>query len=299
MKNIVNTIFFTFLGLLLISYSLYSRLFVNKIPKDLQAPISSLMLIFYLVMILLFLFLFFSTSIKLNFNKSQFSLFFIKNINKSIMYFHTNIIERILIKIINLGEIYAEISDFLINLLNTRYKKYLFLFIFDVFPKLFLLFIFFIEIFIFHKIDYFYKFSFLFLLPLLLNFLLLLYANLIVQNINKVGKCIIIEDERSLKDISLDSFFSDFCAEYFYLKNYNARLSFEFISENLDYEYNEENTRTYYVTLLLTCYFPSKQFFDILNTYRSVYTIYLNLVIFGLYFLGWVYVFYTSLSLIN
>lgn len=190
------------------------------------------------------------------------------------------------------GRMHQETGLFLAKLINSFWKKIAFLLLFDIFPKIIVLSAFLLDIFLFHKFFFFYKFSFLLIMPLIISFLLYTFDGFCTRNIRNFDTALCFLDKEGKRINSEELYYYYAKEEEFDIQNYRTGLCEIIMLEHVGVKYSPEKSVSFLMKTLYYCLFPIALFFHHIDVYRNFYSKYLMLMIYLGYMIGWGYVVY-------
>lgn len=284
MKNMTKfklkiIIIFNFmLGFVIILYTIYRRVFLQRLPKDLYFLDQNLDIrLFFMCIVIYCLFLhsfIFWNNLKILLKKYSSENFFKKLILKL-----NNILEKafeeVYFQVSNLiPDIYNKLSKFLLKFYSIFGSKSEYIFPCILYAiRLIILVSFLLDIFVFFKFYYFYKIIKLLCIYVLINVFFYIMRDF-VTNLEEIEKALIITD----CGIDAESLLP--IITYSCNKNY----------DNIDLEY--------YITQYILCN-KLKGYLEMYDFYTNYITPRINCVIYFLYVVGWSYIFYINFTLFS
>ncbi len=271
----INYIHLVF-GLFFVLYTIYIRIILVRLPKDLHLYIENSLNITLLLITLFGLFL----SIYVITNNLYLLLY--KNTNKStlsrVFLVIPAFINNALYEVYRVSElVVSEGYDQIANLAAKFYSIFgnkserLFIFI-SFFMRAFIVSVFLVDIFYFFRLNYFYNVLILLLIPLGIN-LIFFILNDFSQNLDDIKSSLIITDLGIDKINNLP------------ITNYRPSPG----NENIDLKYCVEQ---YILCSKISGYL------EVYNATLRYYSIRLNIIIYSLYFTGWLFILYKNFSLL-
>ncbi len=275
MNNITKTTFFILnlaTGFFIISYILYRRLFLVRLPKDLYIITNNQINITLLVILWISLIIsgyLIYRNISVLYNKKVTESYFFKK-----MLQINTIIENALYELYHyIGNIFKDPYD-MISYITQKFYKYFgdisetfFLFIL-YFIRFTILLCFLIDVFIYFRLELMYKSLYLLCISLLIKLFLFILRDF-STNLEDLRSFLIIEDRGIDQETKLP------ITDYSLKENYK-KLNLE-----------------YYVGQFILCSKISG-YLEMYDRYSRFFSPYLNIIIYFLYFLGWLYVLYIN-----
>jgi hypothetical protein len=257
------------IGILFVGFIFYRRVLVIRLPKSLWVFVDDInyFLLFtiilgisvssYQLIVILY------NIIKKNNIKSNFFLKLsqlVENALFELYNFICNCIPNIYMKVSTLAENFYALFH--------KYSEYVLLFVLYTI-RILIVIIFLIDIFFFFKFDYFYKALYLLCISLCIKILLYILRDF-ANNLNQAESYLIIED-----------------------KGFDATSQLPITEFSLKEEYQKLNL-DFYIKQYLLCSKLSGYFIRY-DKYSTVFSPYINLFIYSLYFIGWFYVLFKNL----
>jgi hypothetical protein len=299
-------------GSIIVTYYLYIRLIIKRLPKDLATE-SIFNEIFYILAAIVSMILLIYTMYKLykiHYLKSDkpSTNIFIKSLNNQIntlskLYYdglialddfikHTILVEH-------LGEILKSFSKIFLNIfIKVKSKKYIFAYIIlDSMPKLIVLIAFCFDVYN-HKFCYMYQLAFVLLIPLLYKYIIFTLREFSEHNIKDMNEHILIYYFHSGQIMTSEDIINN-CKGITNPKDtyYNSEERFSLRVIALSEEYKQEcfnNNRE--LTDDLMFYTKQMNFFQRIRSYvarletQNKYNIYFNLIRYTIYSILWLYI---------
>ena len=271
MIKFLHYLFYFIFGLFFSLYVIYIRFFIVRLPKDLlffKDTSSNYRVFLLLVSIMLCLYLIiknYKNMFNIQATPSFFSLIIFKVLDT--LDQALNVFYNVIMSII--PDAYSKVSYVAYNFYYYASKRTEFLLLFIQYCIRFIIvFVFLIDVFIYFKLDYFYKIIFLFCFSLLCNILIYILKDF-VQNLEEIEDALIITD----KGIDTNTL----------LPITNYRLKEEY--EHFDLTYHVEQF------ILIN---KLKGYLEIYDKYYKFYNPRINIIIYSLYLVGWLYVLYIN-----
>lgn len=290
---------YVILGFFWITYIIYLRLILERLPVELAKNLSLVKLVIYLSLSVLFICLFINCIYKVFVNKEKVNL-----LSKFLGYFHVflrrslsefyEFLKGILANYFDLYQWHKSLGIWLVKLVKSNNKILFLLLLLDVLPKLLLVLSLFIDVFYFEKFCYFYKLSIFFICPLILLFLEYTFEKFCFENIDYINYPLYIKDKKTNNFIGSNELFIVYCENNFKLdlNNYEFGLQNFFMENHKHLEYSVENTTNANREALIEIYFPMRALFLKITIFKMDYNKYLNVFLYGLYAIIWSYVFF-------
>ena len=299
--NLISNTGWTILGLFFLLLIFYFRLIRERLPTDLQTNVTFFRLCIYFYLASFFLFLMVYSIVKLfitSTSNSKFSelIHFFSNIfYTSLIAFYDSIKEYFKDSdYICFGKVHQKSGMFLFKFINTPYKQIIFLIVLDILPKFLVLFAFVLDVFVFNKFYYLYKFSFFLLLPLILRFLQYTFDIFCTTNIEHFDTILAFYDSNNERLNAETLYTHYYFLPDFELENYKFGLAEEIMFRYAGVKYDESESIAVHASTLYYCFFPMAKFFTDLNFYKDKYTPYMQILLYFGYMVGWGYVVYFS-----
>lgn len=276
MNKFFNALFYIFLGLLIIFYTIYRRILVIRLPKELyfcqNDVINYNLIILVLVSILICSYLLYKNILillKINIPETFLSTLSLK-IN--------TIVENSLFEVYNFcGKIFVDPYD-KITFISQKFYKYfkniselLFLSMLTII-KLIIVICFIIDVFVYFRLEYMYKSLYLLCLSLIIK-LLFYILNDFANNLQNAQNVLVIE-----------------------YTGINLTNKLPIFSYSLKKEFNTLDLK-YHVEQYILCSKLSG-YLDNYNRYKTFFTPYINIIIYVLYLVGWLSVIFVNFMLV-
>lgn len=258
------------IGLLLIIFTIYRRIFVVRLPKSLYIFNDTINYVLLVTVILGFLICsyYLIITIRLIFLKNKFKRNFFTKLN--------DIIENALFEVYNscanyIPDMFNKISLLAENFYALFHKRMEYTLLFLLFfIRLIIIIAFLIDIFIFFKFNYFYKALYLLCISLFIKIIIFILRDF-ANNLEDAESILIIED-----------------------RGIDSETQLPITTFKLKEEYKNLNLQ-YYIKQYILC---SKLtgYFEMYDCYSKFFTPYFNFSIYLLYLIGWLYILYQNIN---
>lgn len=297
MANVIKRIFLNIyaigvvlIGCLISTYILFMRLIYKRLPRDLSIDLSTTLLYIYVGILSMFLFSLSYTIYKAFFYQERADrIDYLRYIRPLMSFWNHCLIQFdyfIKSHIENSWDITVAIGLYLYNKYSHKHMVFSIV-LFCIIPKVIVVCAFLIDIFLYHKFNYFYKLSYLLIIPLIFNYLIYSLHDLSITNIIKMSEEIVIKDDTGSKLLPIEASFRMFREKHTYFE-FEPTPEFEYI-----YRFcNEEQTLDgflYYVKI----YSKLHNIFDLtmnIGYIKERIIPYPNIMIYLLYSIGWSYI---------
>ena len=288
-----------FTGFVITLYIIYIRLILVRLPRDLYVDISLVTFGIYLWILSIFVILFIYTIYKIFFYKEKPNRIDYLRYIRPILTFWNNSLESLDNYIKSLFE---NQWDFTVAVGLYCYRKFfkkvvieLAIIFFCILPKLIVVFAFLIDVLLYQRFNYFYKASILLIIPLIFNYIMYSIFYLAETNIIQLGEDIQLVDSQG--NILLPIYVTMDLIRGKKDFNHDFELTQLYLSK---YPEDSQDISFYNLKRLVKIYADLHKIYDFGFDvkYRKEYMLrYINIIMYGLYSIGWGYIIWFGLSL--
>jgi hypothetical protein len=300
-----NNIFITF-GIFIISYIVYIRIILVRLPKELPTQPDLLQYVSYSLIASIFVYLFIYTSYRLyqkysnkTSTKESFFIHWFKHhifnlvldwYYNSLKAFDDYVKHTLLGK--DLGQWLKTFGSSITSRVTRKSNKFLVVYLlFDIFPKYVILLVFTLDVCYFHEFHYTYKLAWVLLIPLLYKYIVFTYKEFSEHNIIGMATDVFVVKYKdgthmTIEEVIIYILEEDFTKRF---KVYYVELTDEL--KQICYDNGGDITATIdYHSKAFILFATIRSYVELLTLVQAKYNLLLNFIRYGIYSILWIYI---------